>query len=167
MAQHSQPTALLPVREAITAPTVAKHRNTRTRLESFRLGAACRVAVCSTMAQAARITVATQTDQASQVAVRAFTAAYPDDGPLVAPGLAWEQLDPATRQEVLEDLVVEAVEDLEQRLHDTFVDTTWPACPRHRQHPLWLGKTTVAGPRGAARAMMRRSARWGIAGAAG
>jgi hypothetical protein len=54
--------------------------------------------------------------------------------------LAWEQLDPATRQEVLEDLVVEAVEDLRQRLHDTFVDTTWPACPRHRQHPLWLGE---------------------------
>src|SRR6266487_1682254 len=46
-------------------------------------------------------------------------------------------------------------------------DTTWPACPHHRQHPLWLGNTTVAGPRGAARAMMRRSARWGTAGAAG
>ena len=45
--------------------------------------------------------------------------------------LAWEQLDAATQQEVLEDLVVEAVEDLRQRLHDTFVDTTWPACPRH------------------------------------
>lgn len=71
--------------------------------------------------------------------------------------LAGEQLDPATRQEVLEDLVVEAVEDLQQRLHDTFVDTTWPACPRHRRHPRGLGKTTVAGPRGAARAMMRRS----------
>jgi len=55
-------------------------------------------------------------------------------------GLAWEQLDPATRQEVLGDLVVEAVEDLQQRLHDTFVDTTWPACPRHRQHPRWLGE---------------------------
>lgn len=52
--------------------------------------------------------------------------------------LAWEQLDPATRQEVPEDLAVEAVEDLQQRLHDTFVDTTWPACPRHRQHPRWL-----------------------------
>jgi hypothetical protein len=74
--------------------------------------------------------------------------------PLLLDDLAWEQLDPATRQEVLEDLVVEAVEDLQQRLHDTFVDTTWPACPRHRQHPLWLGNTTVAGPRGAARAML-------------
>jgi hypothetical protein len=34
--------------------------------------------------------------------------------------LAWEQFDPGARQEVLEDLVVEAVEDLQQRLHDTF-----------------------------------------------
>jgi hypothetical protein len=50
--------------------------------------------------------------------------------------LPWEQLDPASRQEVLEHLVVEAVEQLQQLLHDTFVDTTWPTCPRHRQHPL-------------------------------
>ena len=83
MAQQSQPTALLPRREAITAPTVAKHRNTRIRLASFRSGPACRLAVCSTMAQAVRITVATQTDQASQAAVRAFTAACLDDTPLV------------------------------------------------------------------------------------
>jgi hypothetical protein len=59
--------------------------------------------------------------------------------------LAWEQLDPAARQEVLEDLVAEAVEQLQQRLHDTFVDTTWPACPRHRRHPLWLGEAERGG----------------------
>ena len=29
------------------------------------------------------------------------------------------------------------VEDVQQYLHDTFVDTTWPACPRHPNHPLW------------------------------
>jgi len=28
-------------------------------------------------------------------------------------------------------------DDVQQELHDTFVDTTWPACPRHRCHPLW------------------------------
>ena len=27
---------------------------------------------------------------------------------------------------------------MQQRLHDTFVDTTWPACPLHPHHPLWL-----------------------------
>lgn len=29
------------------------------------------------------------------------------------------------------------VDDVQQELHDTFVDTTWPACPRHGRHPLW------------------------------
>ncbi len=29
------------------------------------------------------------------------------------------------------------VEDVQQYFHDTFVDTTWPACPRHHRHPLW------------------------------
>jgi hypothetical protein len=28
------------------------------------------------------------------------------------------------------------VEDVQQYFHDTFVDTTWPACPRHPAHPL-------------------------------
>jgi hypothetical protein len=34
-----------------------------------------------------------------------------------------------------EDKVVERVQ---QRLHDEFIDTTWPACPEHANHPLWL-----------------------------
>jgi hypothetical protein len=29
------------------------------------------------------------------------------------------------------------VENVQQEFHDTFVDTVWPACPRHRTHPLW------------------------------
>jgi hypothetical protein len=29
------------------------------------------------------------------------------------------------------------VEDVQQYFHDTFVDTAWPACPRHARHPLW------------------------------
>ena len=33
---------------------------------------------------------------------------------------------------------VEAVVDeVQQLFHDTFVDTTWPACPHHPNHPLW------------------------------
>jgi hypothetical protein len=28
------------------------------------------------------------------------------------------------------------VNDVQQRLHDTFIDVTWPACPRHPTHPL-------------------------------
>lgn len=30
------------------------------------------------------------------------------------------------------------VDDVQQRLHDEFIDTTWPACPIHRSHPLWF-----------------------------
>jgi hypothetical protein len=26
--------------------------------------------------------------------------------------------------------------DLQQYLHDAFVDTTWPSCPHHPNHPL-------------------------------
>ena len=30
------------------------------------------------------------------------------------------------------------VDAVQQYVHDTFVDTTWPACPRHPNHPLWF-----------------------------
>lgn len=28
-------------------------------------------------------------------------------------------------------------EDMQQRIHDERIDTTWPACPGHGNHPLW------------------------------
>lgn len=28
--------------------------------------------------------------------------------------------------------------DVQQEFHDTFVDTTWPHCPAHPNHPLWF-----------------------------
>ncbi len=31
----------------------------------------------------------------------------------------------------------EVVDDVQQTLHDTFVDTSWPRCPEHPHHPLW------------------------------
>ena len=30
------------------------------------------------------------------------------------------------------------VDDFQQRMHDEFIDVSWPPCPRHRDHPLWL-----------------------------
>ena len=39
----------------------------------------------------------------------------------------------------LETYLQRVVDDVQQYIHDTYVDTTWPACPRHRQHPLWFG----------------------------
>jgi hypothetical protein len=35
-------------------------------------------------------------------------------------------------------LIEKVVEDVQQEFMDTFVDTTWPSCPRHPNHPLWL-----------------------------
>lgn len=34
--------------------------------------------------------------------------------------------------------VEKVVEDVQQNFHDCHADTTWPACPRHPNHPLWL-----------------------------
>lgn len=30
------------------------------------------------------------------------------------------------------------VNDVQQQIHDEFIDTTWPRCPRHGNHPLWF-----------------------------
>lgn len=37
-----------------------------------------------------------------------------------------------------EHFVEKVVEDVQQVFMDTFVDTTWPSCPRHPNHPLWF-----------------------------
>jgi len=29
------------------------------------------------------------------------------------------------------------VDNVQEDFHDLWVDTTWPACPRHPNHPLW------------------------------
>jgi hypothetical protein len=34
--------------------------------------------------------------------------------------------------------VGEVVDDVQQHFHDGFVDTTWPTCPHHPNHPLWF-----------------------------
>jgi hypothetical protein len=36
-----------------------------------------------------------------------------------------------------EDLGEKLVGDVQQIVHDTFRDSTWPACPKHPNHPLW------------------------------
>ncbi len=38
----------------------------------------------------------------------------------------------------VEWFTVRVVEDVQQAMHDCFVDTVWPRCPRHTTHPLWL-----------------------------
>jgi hypothetical protein len=36
------------------------------------------------------------------------------------------------------------VDGLQQKAHDLFWDTRWPACPRHPQHPLWYDEDRQA-----------------------
>ena len=36
-----------------------------------------------------------------------------------------------------DDFEQRVVDDLQQWLHDAFIDTSWPACPEHPNHPLW------------------------------
>lgn len=45
-----------------------------------------------------------------------------------------ERLRECCRASDFEDRLVA---DVQQYLHDTFVDTTWPRCPEHPHHPLW------------------------------
>jgi hypothetical protein len=40
--------------------------------------------------------------------------------------------------EVDSAFILKVAEETQQVLHDTFEDTTWPTCPVHMQHPLWL-----------------------------
>jgi hypothetical protein len=44
------------------------------------------------------------------------------------------QFDTATDASFADRLV----QDVQQALHDEFVDITWPACPHHPNHPLWF-----------------------------
>ena len=30
------------------------------------------------------------------------------------------------------------IDDVQQQIHDTFVDVRWPRCPRHPKHALWF-----------------------------
>lgn len=34
--------------------------------------------------------------------------------------------------------IARVVDDVQQHVHDLFIDTTWPACPRHPNHPMWF-----------------------------
>lgn len=33
------------------------------------------------------------------------------------------------------------MESVQQRMHDEFIHTSWPECPTHGEHPLWLTET--------------------------
>ena len=43
-------------------------------------------------------------------------------------------------EQVPELVAVQVAEEVQQWLHDSFLDTTWPSCPSHQNHPLWLAE---------------------------
>lgn len=38
----------------------------------------------------------------------------------------------------IEAFTEKLVDDFQQLVHDQFVDVSWPRCPHHPSHPLWL-----------------------------
>jgi hypothetical protein len=60
------------------------------------------------------------------------------------------------------DFEQRVVDDVQQWLHDSFVDTSWPACPEHPHHPLWYSdgwwKCEQSGRRAAPLGGLRRAA---------
>jgi hypothetical protein len=59
----------------------------------------------------------------------------------VGPGLEHIAIAEAARIRLFVSRVAEyegrVVDDVQQRLHDEHLDTTWPTCPQHPNHPLW------------------------------
>ena len=46
--------------------------------------------------------------------------------------------DPGSISVNLAEYLTNVAEKVQQYFHDCFVDSTWPECPFHRRHPLWL-----------------------------
>ena len=60
----------------------------------------------------------------------------------IGPGRDGRILEAAARRRryvyVPAQYVGEVVDDVQQYFHDARIDTTWPACPHHPNHPLWF-----------------------------
>jgi len=60
---------------------------------------------------------------------------------IVGPGFEHIVAEEGARIRLFAEAVLEyeqrLIDDVQQRLHDEFVSTTWPTCPLHPNHPLW------------------------------
>lgn len=60
----------------------------------------------------------------------------------IGPGHDEAIIEAAARRRLYADVppqyVSDVVDDVQQYFHDAFVDTTWPSCPFHPNHPLWF-----------------------------
>jgi hypothetical protein len=61
---------------------------------------------------------------------------------IIGPGHDEAIIEAAARRRLYADVfaqyVIDVVDDAQQCLHDSFVDTTWPSCPFHPNYPLWF-----------------------------
>ena len=57
------------------------------------------------------------------------------------PELWWMWDEPPGDQ--LEAYTFRVAEEVQQTLHDTRTDTSWPRCPVHPNHPMWLDENDV------------------------
>jgi hypothetical protein len=46
--------------------------------------------------------------------------------------------EPNTVDATADEYLQKVAEEVQQFFHDCFIDTTWPECPFHHRHPLWL-----------------------------
>ena len=63
-------------------------------------------------------------------------------------GFTREQADRLARREAVNEFgggAFEVAEELQEWLQEVFRETSWPACPDHRRHPLWLNPDPPTG----------------------
>jgi hypothetical protein len=81
----------------------------------------------------------------------------------VGPGFEDIVVEEGARIRLIAETVPEyeqrVIDDVQQRLHDEFVDTTWPTCPLHPNHPLLYSGGWWRCPRGGAIAPLGELAR--------
>lgn len=71
----------------------------------------------------------------------------PTDAAILVQRVAYEksQIEFWAERDV-DDFAMFVAEEVQQQLHDTFEDTSWPSCPEHKSHPLWLRREQGEGP---------------------
>ena len=100
------------------------------RIDSQRIPTLLATDVARTLGQGLVATIAEIVVSARGLALE--PEAHPDDPEHV--GIHESQFRTAPEAQAFFDLKV--VQDFQQLVHDQFIDTTWPACPLHRRHPL-------------------------------
>jgi len=59
-------------------------------------------------------------------------------GPNCQKIVQWELPNILELTDTVDSFAERLVEEVQQYILDSFIDTTWPSCPRHPKHPLWF-----------------------------